>query len=109
MNTTTAIRIHDLSGPEALRWEEIPVPDPGPGEVLVRQEAIGLNYGDIYRRSGIRATASLPAVIGVEAAGVVEAVGPRDEDAAPIIRAQPFKSAIESATAPCSAPTANAG
>ena len=83
MNTTTAIRIHDLGGPEALRWEEIPVPDPGPGEVLVRQEAIGLNYGDIYRRSGIRATASLPAVIGVEAAGVVEAVGPRDEDAAP--------------------------
>ena len=82
MNTPRAIRIHAPGGPEVLRWEEIPVPDPGPGEVLVRHEAIGLNYGDIYRRSGIRATATLPAVIGVEAAGVVEAVGPRDEDAA---------------------------
>ena len=81
MSTTTAIRIHDVGGPEALRWEEIPLLDPGPGEVLVRHEAIGLNYGDIYRRSGIRATPSLPAVIGVEAAGVVEAVGPRDGDA----------------------------
>ena len=80
MNTTRAIRIHELGGPEVLRWEEIPVPDPGPGEVLVRQEAIGVNYGDIYRRRGIRATPSLPAVIGVEAAGVIEAVGPRDED-----------------------------
>ena len=109
MNTTTAIRIHDLGGPEVLRWEEIPVPDPGPGEVMVRQEAIGLNYGDIYRRSGIRATASLPAVIGVEAAGVVEAVGPSDEDAAPADQGQSFKSAIESATAPCWAPTASAG
>ena len=56
MNTTRAIRIHELGGPEVLRWEEIPVPDPGPGEVLVRQEAIGVNYGDIYRRRGIRAT-----------------------------------------------------
>ena len=83
MNTTTAIRLHELGGPEVLRWEEIPVPDPGPGEVLVRHEAIGLNYGDIYRRSGIRATASLPAVIGVEAAGVIEAVGPSDEGAEP--------------------------
>ncbi len=81
MNTTSAIRLHDLGGPETLRWEEIPVADPGLGEVLIRQEAIGLNYGDIYRRRGIRATASLPAVIGVEAAGVVEAVGPTAEDA----------------------------
>ena len=91
MNTIRAIRIHDLGGPEVLRWEEIPVPDPGPGEVLVRQEAIGVNYGDIYRRSGIRATPSLPAVIGVEAAGVVEAVGPRDEDAAPADQGRVFQ------------------
>lgn len=47
MSTTRAIRIHELGGPEVLRWEEIQLSDPGPGEVLVRQEAIGLNYGDI--------------------------------------------------------------
>lgn len=72
-----AIRIHALGGPEVFRWERIPVPDPGPGEVLVRHEAIGLNFGDTYRRSGFRPVPALPAVIGVEAAGVVEAVGPR--------------------------------
>ena len=91
MNTTSAVRIHELGGPEVLRWEEIPLPDPGPGEVMVRQEAIGLNYGDIYRRSGIRVTPSLPAVLGVEAAGVIEAVGPIDEDATVADRAPVFQ------------------
>ena len=75
-----AIRIHRLGGPELLRWEEIAIADPGPGEVLVRQEAVGLNYADTYRRRGIYPLESLPAVIGVEAAGVVEAVGPRADD-----------------------------
>jgi NADPH2:quinone reductase len=74
-----AIRIHGLGGPEVLRWERIPVPDPGPGEVLIRHEAIGLNFADIYRRNGFRPSPSMPAVIGVEAAGVVEVVGPGAE------------------------------
>lgn len=81
MNTTMAIRIHEPGGPEVLRWEEVEVPDPGPGEVLVRHEAVGLNYADIYHRSGLyplpsMLPAGLPAVVGAEAAGAVEAVGP---------------------------------
>ena len=75
MTTTNAIRIHDLGGPEALRWEEVAVPDPRRGEVLVRHEAVGLNFIDTYHRSGLYPVPSLPAVIGMEAAGVVEAVG----------------------------------
>ena len=76
MNTTMAIRIHGLGGPEMLRWEEVAVPDPGPGEVLVRHEAVGLNFIDTYHRSGLYPVPSLPTAIGMEAAGVVEAVGP---------------------------------
>ena len=76
MNTTMAIRIHALGGPEMLRWEEVAVPDPGPGEVLVRHEAVGLNFIDTYHRSGLYPVPSLPTAIGMEAAGVVEAVGP---------------------------------
>ncbi len=75
MNTTRAIRIHELGGPEVLRWEEVALPAPGPGEVLVRHEAVGLNFIDTYHRSGLYPVPSLPAVIGMEAAGVVEAVG----------------------------------
>ena len=74
--TAMAIRIHRPGGPKVLRWERVPVPRPRPGEVLVRHEAIGLNYADTYRRSGFYPVSSLPAIIGVEAAGVVEAVGP---------------------------------
>ncbi len=76
MNTTNAIRIHELGGPEVLRWEEVALPDPGPGEVLVRQEAVGLNFIDTYHRSGLYPVPSLPTAIGMEGAGVVEAVGP---------------------------------
>jgi len=74
MNTTNAIRIHELGGPEVLRWEEVALPDPGPGEVLVRHEAIGLNYIDTYHRSGLYPVPSLPTAIGMEGAGVVEAL-----------------------------------
>ncbi len=80
MTTTQAIRIHELGGPEVLRWEEVPLSEPGPGEVLVRHEAVGLNYIDTYHRSGLYPVASLPAAIGMEAAGVVEAVGPSPGD-----------------------------
>ena len=76
MTTTMAVRIHALGGPDRLRWEEIPVAEPGPGEVLIREEAVGLNYADTYRRRGPYPLPSLPAVIEVEASGVVEAVGP---------------------------------
>ncbi len=73
---TKAVRIHELGGPEVLRWEEVPLADPGPGEVLVRHEAVGLNFIDTYHRSGLYPVPSLPTAIGMEAAGVVEAVGP---------------------------------
>ena len=76
MTTTMANRIHGLGGPEMLRWEEVPLGEPGAGEVLVRHEAVGLNFIDTYHRSGLYPVPSLPAVLGMEAAGVVEAVGP---------------------------------
>ena len=69
------IRFYEPGGPEVLRWESLPVGDPGPGEVRVRHVAVGLNFADTYFRSGLY-PASLPAGMGVEAAGVVEAVGP---------------------------------
>lgn len=71
-----AIRIHEHGGPEVLRWEKIEVGEPGPGQVRVRQTAVGLNYIDTYYRSGLYKLPQLPAVIGSEGAGVVEAVGP---------------------------------
>ena len=70
-----AIRVHEYGGPEALVWEEVPLPAPKPGEALVRHKAIGLNYIDVYFRTGLYKAPALPATIGMEAAGVVEAVG----------------------------------
>lgn len=70
-----AIRLHATGGPEVLRWEDVPLPEPGPGEALVRHEAVGLNYIDVYFRSGLYKLPALPAVIGQEGAGVVTAVG----------------------------------
>ncbi|GJH10200.1 MULTISPECIES: quinone oxidoreductase family protein [Caballeronia] len=69
-----AIRFHETGGPEVLRWEEVPVGMPGPGQVRLRHEAVGLNFADTYFRSGLYPV-PLPAGMGVEAAGVVEAVG----------------------------------
>jgi NADPH2:quinone reductase len=70
-----AIRIHRTGGPEVLTWEDIEVGAPGPGQVRLRQGACGLNYIDVYGRSGMYPVGDLPAVIGMEAMGVVEAVG----------------------------------
>jgi NADPH2:quinone reductase len=70
-----AIRIHEHGGPEVLRWEEVPMPSPGPGEALVKHAACGLNYIDVYFRTGLYKPPSLPATIGMEGAGTVEAVG----------------------------------
>ena len=70
-----AIRIHQTGGPDVLTWEAIDVPMPGTGEALIRQTASGLNYIDVYHRSGLYPMPSMPAVIGSEGAGVVEAIG----------------------------------
>jgi NADPH:quinone reductase len=70
-----AIRYYTFGAPDVLRWEAVNVGAPGPGEVRVRHEAVGLNFADTYFRSGLY-PAELPAGMGVEAAGVVEAVGP---------------------------------
>ena len=70
-----AIRVHELGGPEVLRYEEIPRPSPGPGEALVKVEAIGLNFIDCNFRMGAYKT-TLPFVPGMEAAGTVAAAGP---------------------------------
>lgn len=72
---THAIRIHENGGPEVLRWEAVDVPDPGPGEAVVRQTASGLNFIDVYFRTGLYPAPSFPLTIGNEGAGVVEAVG----------------------------------
>jgi NADPH:quinone reductase len=69
-----AIRFHETGGPEVLRYEDVEVGDPGPGQVRLRHEAVGLNFADTYFRSGLYPV-PLPAGMGVEAAGVVEAVG----------------------------------
>ena len=72
---THAIRIHENGGPEVLRWEAVDVPDPSPGEALIRQTVAGLNFIDVYFRTGLYTAPSFPATIGNEGAGVVEAVG----------------------------------
>ncbi len=70
-----AIRIHEIGGPEVLRFEDVKLPEPGPGQARVRHTAIGVNFIDTYHRTGLYKL-PLPSGIGVEAAGVVEAVGP---------------------------------
>ncbi len=69
-----AVRIHAHGGPEVLRWEEVADPRPGPGEVLVRVRAAGMNHLDLWVRRGLP-TVRLPRIPGSDAAGVVEAVG----------------------------------
>ncbi|MBV9345322.1 MAG: quinone oxidoreductase [Gammaproteobacteria bacterium] len=70
-----AIRFHKTGGPEVLTLEELEVGPPGPGEVQIRHTAIGLNYIDVYDRTGLYPVASLPSGLGREAAGVVSALG----------------------------------
>ena len=69
-----AIRVHQTGGPNVLKWEEVEVGDPGPGQVRIKQEAAGLNFIDVYHRTGLYKQ-DLPFTPGVEGAGVVEAVG----------------------------------
>jgi NADPH:quinone reductase len=72
---THAIRVHEYGDPEVLAWEETEVGDPGPGEIRIRQTAIGLNYIDVYVRTGLYPQDKLPFVPGMEGAGVITAVG----------------------------------
>ncbi len=74
-----AMRIHEHGGPEKLRWEEVQVGEPGPGQARVRNTAVGLNFVDTYQRSGLYPM-PLPFTLGSEGAGVVEAVGPKVKD-----------------------------
>jgi NADPH2:quinone reductase len=69
------VRIHEHGGPEVLRVETVDIGAPGPGEVLIRQHAAGINFRDIYRRTGQHAVKQFPAPLGTEGAGVIEAVG----------------------------------
>ena len=79
---TKAIRIHATGGPEVLQWEDIAVGDPGLGQVRLQQSACGLNYIDVYGRSGMYPVGELPAVLGMEGVGVVDAVGEGVDDLA---------------------------
>jgi NADPH2:quinone reductase len=71
-----AIRIHTHGGPEVMRWEDVPTPEPGPNEVLVKHAAVGLNFIDVYIRTGLYKAPSMPITPGMEAAGTVAALGP---------------------------------
>ncbi|KAL2326537.1 hypothetical protein Fmac_025595 [Flemingia macrophylla] len=70
-----AIRVHELGGPQVLKWEDVEIGEPKEGEVRVRNKAIGVNFIDVYFRKGVYKAASLPFTPGMEAVGVVTAVG----------------------------------
>jgi len=81
-----AIRVHDVGGPEVLRWEDVTVGEPGPGEARIRHSAVGLNFVDVYYRTGLYKAPALPFTPGSEGAGVVEAVGAGVTDVKPGMR-----------------------
>jgi NADPH:quinone reductase len=70
-----AIRVHEPGGPEVLRYDDVPLPEPGPGQARVKIAAAGVNFIDIYFRTG-QYRVNLPFTLGQEAAGVVDAIGP---------------------------------
>jgi NADPH2:quinone reductase len=72
---TKAIRIHTPGGPEVMKWEDVPTPEPGPNEVLIKQAAVGLNYIDVYFRTGLYKAPTMPLIIGQEGSGTVTALG----------------------------------
>lgn len=72
---TKAIRIYETGGPDVMRWEDVDPGSPEPGEALVRHEAVGLNFIDVYHRTGVYPLPSLPATPGMEGSGVVEKIG----------------------------------
>lgn len=70
-----AIRIHEYGGPEVMRWDEVEVPAPGPGQAKIRHHFAGLNFIDVYHRTGLYPQPSLPFVLGAEGAGEVIETG----------------------------------
>ncbi len=70
-----AVRVHENGGPEVMRYEEVPIPEPQSGQARLKMESIGLNYVDIYQRTGLYSI-KLPFTLGMEGAGVVDAIGP---------------------------------
>jgi NADPH2:quinone reductase len=72
---TGAIRVHEVGGPEVMRYEQVEVGAPGPGQVRIRQTAVGLNFIDVYFRTGLYPAPALPFTPGLEGAGVVDATG----------------------------------
>ena len=72
---TKAIRIYETGGPEVMRWEDVDPGKPEPGEALVRHEAVGLNFIDVYHRTGLYPLPALPAIPGMEGSGIVKAIG----------------------------------
>ena len=83
---THAIRIHANGGPEVMKWESVPTPEPGPGEALIRHGAVGLNYIDVYFRTGLY-KAEPPFIPGKEGAGTVTALGDGVTNRVPVSRA----------------------
>ncbi len=77
-----AIQVREPGGPEVLRYDEVPLPTPGRGEARLRLQAIGVNFVDIYYRSGLYPV-PLPVILGSEGAGIVDAVGPGVDDLRP--------------------------
>jgi len=75
MSTCKAVRVHASGGPEVLKYDDIDVADPAPGEIRIRHTAIGLNFIDVYMRTGLYPLPPLPTPIGMEGAGVVDALG----------------------------------
>ncbi|MES9971287.1 MAG: quinone oxidoreductase [Candidatus Thiodiazotropha sp.] len=78
-----AMVIHEYGGSEVLQWKEVTLADPAPGEVTIRHSAIGLNFIDVYHRTGLYPSDGLPFTPGLEAAGIVEAVGAGVVDLSP--------------------------
>ncbi len=78
-----AIRVHEYGGPEVLKWEEVDVPAPGPGQAKIRQHFSGLNFIDVYHRTGLYPQPKFPFVLGTEGAGEVVEVGPGVTEVAP--------------------------
>ena len=76
INMTKAVQIRQTGGPDVMQLVDVNIGQPGPGEALVRHHAVGLNYIDVYFRSGVYPAENLPVILGMEGAGVVEAVGP---------------------------------
>lgn len=69
-------RFYKTGGPEVLEWADMDLPEPGPGEVRIRNKAVAVNYRDVLLRKGVHVPRALPSGIGLESAGVIEAIGP---------------------------------